>query len=145
MKQSKLMDWMQPEKLKLLEQWTQTGQSEKQVAERIGISAATLKSWKTREKKIAAALTGKCAADSQVENALLKRALGYTALETTYECVRDEEGNEKMVVKKQVEKQVPPDLSAQTFWLKNRHPEKWRSKPETEEEKQDITVQLTED
>lgn len=30
----------------------------------------------------------------------------------------------------ELEKEVPGDVTAQIFWLKNRRPEKWRDKPE---------------
>mgnify|MGYP006876283676 CR=1 FL=1 len=52
-----------------------------------------------------------------VENALLKRALGYEYEEITYE-----HGEET----KRVLKQVIPDTTAQIFWLKNRKPNNWR-------------------
>ena len=64
---------------------------------------------------------GKEVVDRQVENALLKRALGYTYAEITYE-----DGEET----KRVIKEVVPDTTAQIFWLKNRKPEVWRDKRE---------------
>ena len=64
--------------------------------------------------------------DRQVENALLKRALGYEYTEVTKEYVPDVG---KMTVTKEVTKQVIPDTTAQIFWLKNRKPGDWRDKP----------------
>ena len=61
--------------------------------------------------------------EDQVEQALLQRALGLTVTETRTEVT---EKGEKTV---RTEKELPPDLSAQVFWLKNRCPEKWRDKP----------------
>ncbi|MBQ9269964.1 MAG: hypothetical protein IJ206_10685 [Oscillospiraceae bacterium] len=61
--------------------------------------------------------------EDQVEQALLQRALGLTVTETRTEVT---EKGEKTV---RTEKELPPDLSAQVFWLKNRCPEKWREKP----------------
>ena len=52
-----------------------------------------------------------------MENALLKRALGYEYDEITYE-----NGEEV----KRVTKQVAPDITAQIFWLKNRKPQQRR-------------------
>jgi len=57
--------------------------------------------------------------DSRVENALLKRALGYEYTETRYE---ETDKGEKRV---EVTKHVPPDPRAAIFWLKNRRPDKW--------------------
>ncbi len=61
--------------------------------------------------------------DRKVEQALLQRALGMTVTETRRELT---DKGEKVVT---TEKQLPPDISAQTFWLKNRQPERWQEKP----------------
>lgn len=66
---------------------------------------------------------GKEVVDRQVENALLKRALGYT-----YDEVTIEDGVET----KRVTKEVVPDTTAQIFWLKNRKPAEWRDKQNIE-------------
>ncbi len=47
-----------------------------------------------------------------VKEALLKRAVGYEAQEVTEEYADDGEGNVKMVKRKVVSKNVPPDVSA---------------------------------
>lgn len=74
------------------------------------------------------AQTGNCAeTDSRVEKvaqALLSRALGCTVTETRTEW--SDKGGEKTVT---TVKEMPPDISAQMFWLKNRCPEQWRDKP----------------
>ena len=63
--------------------------------------------------------------DAQVENALLRRALGY---EYTEERVEVSEKDGRKVV--QTVKHVPPDTAAQIFWLKNRRAGAWRDKPD---------------
>lgn len=63
-----------------------------------------------------------------VENALLKRALGYSYEEVTTEIEEMADGSQKKHVKRTT-KMVPPDTTAQIFWLKNRRPDKWRDKP----------------
>jgi hypothetical protein len=81
---------------------------------------------------------GKEVIDRHVENALLKRALGYRYDEVTYEQVPckpyyDDVGERKefkLEVTKKVVKEVHPDTTAQIFWLKNRKPEVWRDKQE---------------
>ena len=62
--------------------------------------------------------------DIQVENALLKRALGYEYMEERVEI--SEKDGRKVI---QMTKTVPPDTTAQIFWLKNRRPDQWRDKP----------------
>ena len=65
------------------------------------------------------------AIDELVQSALLNRALGYDYLEekTDYGV-----GGEPKITR--TRKHQPGDLSAQTFWLKNRCPDRWRDKPE---------------
>ena len=76
---------------------------------------------------------GKEVVDRQVENALLKRALGYSYEEVTKEiCENPETGNLEMKITKKVKKEVVPDTTAQIFWLKNRRPDKWRDKRDVE-------------
>ena len=64
----------------------------------------------------------------------LKRALGYSYVETTRESlpVFDPTTGEitgyKLQVTKEVTKEVQPDTTAQIFWLKNRKPDAWRDK-----------------
>lgn len=64
---------------------------------------------------------GKEIVDIKVENALLKRALGYTYTEVKKEDTVN--GTAKVTV---TEKTMPPDVAAIIFWLKNRKPEVWR-------------------
>ena len=76
---------------------------------------------------------GKEVVDVEVENALLKRALGYTYTETTKERgVNPETGKVELITTKVVTKEVVPDTTAQIFWLKNRRPDLWRDKQSME-------------
>lgn len=70
---------------------------------------------------------GKEVVDIQVENALLKRALGYEFVEVTKELT-----DAGLLVTKEVTKQQAPDTTAAIFWLKNRKPNEWRDKTQTE-------------
>lgn len=118
--------WLTPEGLLKLEGWARDGLTDEQIAKNIGITAKTLYEWKNKYGEICEALKkGKEIVDRQVENALLKRALGYKYTEITKERVVD---TDELVVTKVVEKEVVPDVTAQIFWLKNRKPEKWREK-----------------
>lgn len=73
-------------------------------------------------------------ADPQVlerlmESALLRRALGCCYATVTSELRKDPvTGEMVMTVTKRVDKEVPPDTSAQLFWLKTHAPERWRDK-----------------
>ena len=65
--------------------------------------------------------------DRQVENALLKRALGYE-----YKEVSEKFEGGVLTERKITKKHVVPDITAQIFWLKNRKPEEWRDKREVD-------------
>lgn len=127
MAKGKYQEWLEPEGLLKLEGWARDGLTDEQIAQKMGITAKTLYEWKKKYGEICESLKkGKEVVDRQVENALLKRALGYEYTEVTKEYI-PEAG--KMIVTKEVSKQVVPDTTAQIFWLKNRKPEDWRDKP----------------
>lgn len=119
---AKINDWLENDKLILLEGWARDGLTDEQIAKNIGIATSTFYEWKKKEKEFSEALKkGKEVVDFEVENALLKRALGYEYEEETYE---------NGILTKKVKKQVAPDTTAQIFWLKNRQIKKWRDKVE---------------
>ena len=124
MAKGKFQRWLEPDGLLLLEGWARDGLTDEQIATNCGITATTLYDWKNRFPKISEALKkGKEVVDIQVENALLKRALGYRYEEVTREKTLDPEtGFSCLTVTKKVTKEVAPDTTAQIFWLKNRRP-----------------------
>ena len=125
MAKGKYQQWLEQEGLTLLEGWARDGLTDEQLAAKIGINPATLYDWKNKYPKISEALKkGKEVVDIQVENALLKRALGYDYQEERIE--RSEKDGVKVV---QTIKHIPGETTAQIFWLKNRRPDKWRDKP----------------
>lgn len=128
MAKGKYQKWLEPEGLLLLEGWARDGLTDEQLAHNMGISRDTLYAWKNKYPDISDALKrGKEVVDIQVENALLKRALGYDYQEERVEVSEDK--GRKVV---QTIKHVPADTTAGIFWLKNRRPDKWRDKPEPE-------------
>ncbi|MBX6333726.1 helix-turn-helix domain-containing protein [Candidatus Saccharibacteria bacterium] len=130
MAKGKYQEWLTPENLTLLEGWARDGLTDEQIAENIGIRRETLYDWKKRYPNISNALKrGKEVIDRQVENALLKRAIGYEYEEETQEYIPE---LDRMVVTKRVKKKQAPDVTAQIFWLKNRRPDKWRDKQDIE-------------
>ena len=123
---AKINEWLEKDKLILLEGWARDGLTDEQIAKNIGINRTTLYDWKKKEANIADALKkGKEIIDFEVENALLKKALGYTITLNKQKVTKDGD-----VVDITEEVHVPPDTTAQIFWLKNRQVKKWRDKVE---------------
>lgn len=128
MAKGKYQEWLEPEGLLKLEGWARDGLTDEQIAKNIGIKRTSLYEWKKKYPDISDALKkGKEVVDRAVENALLKRALGYSYTETTRELV-----GTKIIVTKEVIKEVQPDTTAQIFWLKNRRPDIWRDRKDFE-------------
>jgi len=133
MAKGKYHKWLTDEGLIKLEGWARDGLTDEQIAQNIGIAVATLYVWKKKYPEISEALKkGKEVVDRQVENALLKRALGYEYDEVTYETIETDDGVTVEQVTKRIRKHERPDSTAQIFWLKNRKPNVWRDKKETE-------------
>ena len=135
MAKGKFEQWKTPEGLLLLRAWARDGLTDEQIARNIGISRSTLSDWKNRFPDIADALKkGKDVVDVEVENALLRRALGYDYEESIEESTEEMvDGKvEKKTVRKVIKKHVPPDVTAQIFWLKNRRPQQWREKQQVD-------------
>ena len=71
--------WLSPDGLLRLEAYARDGLTDEQIAHNMGISPATLYNYKRDHLEILEALKkGKEVVDIEVENALLKRALGYS-------------------------------------------------------------------
>jgi len=104
------------------------GKTEAEIAVEFGVNVDTITNWKKSHPEFLVSLkVGKSAADVKVEASLYKRALGYDldVLETT------EYPDGGLQVKKTT-KHIAPDTTAQIFWLKNRKPDEWRDKQQTE-------------
>ena len=102
----------------------------------MGVGYTTFKEYLNRFPSIRAALKrGKAPVDYEVENALYKRATGYTVkikkpikVKTTKRVTGKGEVTEERIEYADEEQYIPPDTTAQIFWLKNRRPDKWRDK-----------------
>ena len=115
----------------MIQGFARDGMTDAQIAQKIGISTQTLYDWEKRFPEFLDALKkGKAPVDIEVENALLKRALGYDYEEVITEIEDLGEGRQKKHVRK-ITKHQPGEVSAQIFWLKNRRPGRWRDKIET--------------
>lgn len=137
----KYQKWLEKDNLILLEGWARDGLVDEQIAHNIGINIATLYDWKNKYSEIDNALKkGKEVVDLEVENALLKRALGYTIEEKHVRKVTKNGITTEYVEK--TTREIPADTTAQIFWLKNRRPDKWRDKPREDETSEAMKAML---
>ncbi len=122
------------DKLILVEGWARNGLTDEQISKNLGIAYSTFREYKKKYSALSAALKkGKEVIDFEVENALLKRALGYSYKEVTKELIKDPLTKKtELKVTKEVTKEVAPDTTAQIFWLKNRKTQEWRDKRDIE-------------
>lgn len=112
------------------------GKTDRQIAAEFRISEATLNVWKKQFPEFLEAMRSKKdKADVKVIGSLFKRAVGYKYKETTIEG-----GKIKIVTK-----EVPGDVTAQTFWLRNRQKENWRDRQQIGVEFENMTEQQLDD
>ena len=110
-----------------IEAWKRDGLTDEQIFKNLGISRDTFYKYKEKYSDFSEAIKkGKEVADIEVENALFKRAIGYKYKEVIKE-VKEIDGKKSTYVK-EVIKEMPGDVGAQIFWLKNRKSSKWKDK-----------------
>lgn len=103
------------------------GMTDRELAQLFGKSERTIRAWRAKHEDFAAATKlGKDAADDRVEASLYHRAIGYS-----YDAEKVFHNAGKITRVPYVE-HVPPSEPAQVFWLKNRRPEVWRDRKDTE-------------
>lgn len=96
-----------------------------EIAGELGIDTRTLYRWKRQHPELCHALKeSKAVVDHMVEDALLKRAMGFEYTERKE--VTDADG--KPISITEATRTIPPDVTACIFWLKNRKPKEWRDK-----------------
>lgn len=90
MAKGKYEKWLEPEGLILLEGWARDGLTDEQIAHNMGIGVRTLYEYKERYPQISQSLKkGKEIVDYEVENALIKKAKGYSYTEIIKERIAD--------------------------------------------------------
>ena len=108
------------------------GYTDKQLADFFNVCEQTINTWKIKYPEFLGSIKkGKEFADTKVVESLYKRAIGIEYEEV--ELKTDGQNKSKRVVKKL----IPPDTTAQIFWLKNRQPKSWRDKQEIDHQSSD--------
>ena len=147
-RKGKYEEWLTEDGLTTIEGWARDGLTDEQIAHNIGIAGRTYYEWQERFPQFAQAIKkGKAPVDIQVENALLKRALGQIVkvkkpIKLKHKGQIPGKGliEEERIEYAEEEIYIPPDTTAQIFWLKNRRPDKWRDKPSGETDTEPVTI-----
>jgi hypothetical protein len=135
-------------KLDIIEGFARHGLSNTKIAERLKVSESAFSGWIQDHTELEEALMrGRDDVDLQVENALLKRALGFTAIEITKE--RKQTGTAPdgtpvyhLVPTKKVYKQIVPDVPAIEYWLENRMGSRWARNPVSQVDEDDANKNI---
>ena len=142
MRNNKYIKWKECYGLESIRRLAEEGLSDDEIAIRSGIGVPLFRRWKKRCSEFAAAIAlGRSASDYAVIEALYKKAVGYNvSVAKTYKLKHvdyDPDTGKKIREYEELatavdESYIPPDLRAETFWLKNRQPDRWQDKPERE-------------
>lgn len=109
----------------IVKELAEAGKTNEQIADALGISAVTLNAWMQKNPEFLSAMRdGKQHADGEIVNSLFQRAKGGIKIKEIT-VIQNPDGTTRKEIK---EKEIPPDVVAQKFWLMNRQPETWRDK-----------------
>lgn len=134
---SKAAEWLTEEGLLRVKGWARDGLTNDQIAKNIGVHISTFCEWQNKYPEFSNAIKdGKAPVDTEVENALLKSALGYYVtvrkpikLKTKRQLAGKGTIEEERIEYAEEQIYIQPQVVAQLFWLKNRKPAQWREKP----------------
>ena len=103
------------------------GATNADLADFFKVSIRTIERWSVEHEDFCRATKeAKEFADASVERSLYQRAVGYT-----FDSEKIFNGKDG-IVRAETREHVPPDVTAQIFWLKNRQKDRWRDKQEIE-------------
>lgn len=116
------------EKLMLIEKWARDGLTEEQICKNIGVGVNAFNIYKKQHEELRESLKkGKEIIITEIENALIKRALGYD-VEEIKTSIRMIDGKETKYTEKS-RKHIPPDVGACAILLKNKDRGNWSDNP----------------
>lgn len=138
--------YVQP-KLQKIKYWVYLGHIESDIADFLGISLASFKNYRKKYSELEEIIEeGKLGINVKIQNGLLKKCLGFSKKTVTRvpKIIKDENGKPildkdglpktKLVIEKEVIKEVEPDFNSIAFWLTNRVSEHWnKDKTKTSE------------
>lgn len=111
------------------EGYARNGLNDLQIAKNLNISKTSFYDYQRIYTSFSDAIKrGRRPVDIEVENALLKRALGFEYEEKLTEIEISLEGVPSATKIKTTKKLIPADVGAIAFWLKNRKSSDWRDR-----------------
>lgn len=111
-----------PEFVEQARKLAQLGATDREIADFFEVAESTLNLWKAENEGFSESLkVGKDVADDRVEQALYRRALGYSHDATKIHVSADGKITEVPFTER-----YAPDTTAAIFWLKNRRRDQWR-------------------
>ena len=133
--------------LSLIESMVANGSTDKEIAEKIGMSYSTFRRYKAQNSELKVAIAqGKDRINQKVVESLYKCCTGYKYYEEVATKVKKEvlaeDGTvltQEEVVISNVKKYKGPDLNAQKYWLNNRDKTKWKDDPNKAENDKKLT------
>jgi hypothetical protein len=115
-----------PQQVKAL---AEQGKTNEQIADALNINVDTLKEWMKKYPEFSTTIKeGKAYADGEVIDSLFARAKGGIKIKEIT-VIQNPDGTTRKEIK---EKEMPPDVTAQKFWLMNRDPKTWRERQSQE-------------
>lgn len=117
-----------PEFVEQARKLAQLGATDREIGEFFDVDERTINRWKADHPAFCQSLkVGKEVADDRVEQALYRRALGYS-----HDATKIAVNAQGEVTQVPFVEHCPPDTTACIFWLKNRRRDEWRDKVEAE-------------
>lgn len=118
------------------------GATDRELADFFEVSEVTINAWKNAHPSFLKSIrAGKIQADANVARRLYSRAIGYEHDAVKIITVSDGNGSGSHVEQVPYVERYAPDTTAAIFWLKNRRPEQWRDKQETDHRFPDMTTE----
>ena len=120
---------IQPRLLEI-QKWCEEGLTNDIICERLGIAESTWYEYQKNHEILSELVqASKSVMDTKVENALLKTALGFE-YEEIKTIIEEDKNGKKMTRIEKTKKYMPPNPTAQAFWLKNRKRDEWGERKE---------------
>jgi len=117
-------------RLSEIRDWCMDGKTNEEMCVLLSISPDSWYTYMKEHNELNNIVTaGKSVIDNRVENAVLKTALGFEYEEIKTIIEEDRNGKKRTRIEK-TKKYMPPNPTAQAFWLKNRKKDEWGDRKE---------------